>query len=98
MEEVPAYRLIIAATIVFIVGLFVFTIIFRAFITFQQLQQTVIQSGNYTENQATLIILQTIPWTLGAFYVTLLGVVTYFLIKGSKPAKHEEPPPTFRRY
>ena len=98
MEEIPAYRIIIAATIVFLVGLFVFTIIFRAYLTFQQLEQSVIQSGNYTENQTTLVILQTIPWTLGGFYVSLLGVIIYFLLKGTKPPKQETVPPNFRKY
>ena len=98
MEEVPTYRLIIAATLVFIVGLFVFTIIFRAFLTFQQLQQIVLESGEYEENQATLMVLSAIPWTLGAFYVSLIGIIIYFTIKGTKAPKQAEPPSSFRKY
>lgn len=97
-QEIPLYRLIIAATVVFIVGLFVFTIIFRAFITFQQLEQSVMETGEYSENEATLMVLGAIPWALGGFYVSLLGVIIYFLLKGRKPAREERPPPTFRGY
>lgn len=97
-QEVPLYRLIIAATVVFIVGLFIFTIIFRAYITFQQLEQSVLETGDYSENEATLIVLGAIPWALGGLYVSLLGVIIYFLLKGSKAPKEEEPPPSFRGY
>ena len=97
MNEVPAYKLIIAATLVFVIGLFVFTIIFRAYFTFKQVEAQVIASGDYEENEATLIVLGAIPWALGGIYVSLLGTIIYFLLKGSKPPK----PGTefgFRRY
>ncbi|MBD3311926.1 hypothetical protein GF352_00500 [archaeon] len=97
-QEVPLYRLIIAATVVFIVGLFIFTIIFRAYITFQQLEQSVLETGDYSENEATLIVLGAIPWALGGLYVSLLGVIIYFLLRGSKAPKEEKPPPSFRGY
>ena len=96
--EVPLYRLKIAATVVFIVGLFIFTIIFRAYLTFQQLEQVVLETGDYSENEATLIVLGAIPWALGGFYVSLLGVIIYFLLKGTKAPKQERPPPTFKGY
>ncbi len=99
VKEIPAYRFIIAATITFIVGLFVFTIIFRAWLTFKELQQTVIESGNLDENQATLAILGAIPWALGGIYISLLGTIIYFLIRGSKPPRTSSPPPSnFRKY
>jgi len=98
MQEIPAYRFIIAATIIFIVGLFVFTIIFRAYLTFKQLEAVIISQGTASEEQATLAILGAVPWALGGFYVMLLGTVIYFLLKGSKPPKQELPPSNFRRY
>lgn len=95
-RDIPTYRVIIAATIVFVIGLFVFTIIFRAYLTFQQLQVAVVQSGEYSENEATFIILAGIPWALGGVYISLLGTIIYFLLKGNKPGKEEEPPSSFR--
>jgi hypothetical protein len=97
MEQVPAYRLIIAATMVFIVGLFIFTIIFRAFITFQELEQIVIEQGTYDDDQLTLIILGSVPWALGGFYVSLLAGIIYFLLRGNKPANETITRADFRK-
>ncbi|MFA5405907.1 MAG: hypothetical protein WC307_00920 [Candidatus Nanoarchaeia archaeon] len=97
MQEIPTYRLIIAATIVFIVGLFIFTIIFRAYLTFQQLEQLVIETGDYEQDQLTLVILGSIPWALGGFYVSLLGVIIYFLLRGNKPSQQEMTRADFRK-
>ena len=96
MGDIPTYRFIIAATIVFIVGLFVFTIIFRAWITFQQLQQTILESGAVEGDDATLIILAGVPWALGGIYISLLATVIYFLLKGNKKGKEQPPPSSFR--
>ena len=99
LEEVPTYRFIIAATIVFIVGLFVFTVIFRAWITFQELQSVLLQSGDYSEEETTLVVLGAIPWALGGFYISLLGIIIYFLLRGTKSGKQKgEPPSSFRGY
>ena len=99
-QDIPTYRFIIAATVVFIVGLFVFTIIFRAWFTFKQLQQSIIETGEYEENEATLAILGAIPWALGGIYISLLSGVIWFLLKGTKKIKEEVPPPpgSFRKY
>ena len=96
LQDIPTYRFIIAATMVFIVGLFVFTIIFRAYITFQELQATIIQSGAVEGDDATLILLAGVPWALGGVYVSLLGAVIFFLLKGNKKTKERPPPSSFR--
>jgi len=96
-QDIPMYRVIIAATLVFIIGLFVFTIIFRAWLTFQELEQVIRQSGEFTEDESTLIILGGIPWALGGIYVTMLGGIIYFLLRSTKPQKKEIPPSSFRK-
>lgn len=98
MQDIPAYKFIIAATVIFIVGLFVFTIIFRAYLTFKQLEEAVIAQGTASEEQATLVILGAVPWALGGVYIALLGAVIYFLLKGNKKPKIEIPPSSFRKY
>jgi|GEM_PF-3575556 len=97
-QDIPMYRVIIAATIVFIVGLVVFTVIFRAYITFQELQTLLLQSGEYSEEETTIVVLGAIPWALGGFYVSLLGIIIYFLLRGNKPLKKEEPGSGFRGF
>jgi uncharacterized BrkB/YihY/UPF0761 family membrane protein len=97
-RDIPFYRFIIAATLVFIVGLFVFTVIFRAWLTFEQLSQAVLATGDYSEEESTLLVLGIVPWALGGIYVSLLGVIIYFLLKSTKQEKSEPPPSTFRRY
>ncbi len=95
MEEIPTYRVLIAATLVFIVGLFIFSVIFKAYITFKKLEAQLLQTG-YKEDQATLMILASIPWTLGGFYISLVGMIIYFVLKGNKVPKSKIPPRSFR--
>jgi uncharacterized BrkB/YihY/UPF0761 family membrane protein len=97
-RDIPLYRFIIAATLVFVVGLFVFTVIFRAWLTFEQLSQAVLETGEYSEEETTLLVLGVVPWALGGVYVSLLGVIIYFLLKTTKQEKPEPPPSSFRRY
>ncbi len=92
-KEIPAYKVLIAGTIVFIVGLFIFSVIFQAFMVFQEVRQELVVLGNYSETHPTIVILSLIPWGLGIFYIGLVGTVIYFLLKGAK----ERPPPIYWR-
>ena len=93
-RDIPVYKVIIAGTIVFIVGLFIFSVIFQAFLVFQEVQQALIVTGNFSSTDPTVLILSVIPWGLGLFYISLVGTVIYFLLKGSR---RERPPPIFWR-
>jgi len=95
MAEIQGPKLILVLTVVFVIGTFVFIVIFRALSTFQDLQVTVLKTGNYTENQSTLETLKVIPWYLGGLYVTLLGIIIYFMIAKNK---EELRPPEIKRY
>ena len=87
MEEIPAYKVIIAGTIIFVTGLAIFSVIFRASIIFNEIQTTLTQQSNYTFDQTTMLVFATVPWALGAFYASLIGVVIYFVLKGGKKAR-----------
>ena len=89
-REIPAYRVLIAGTIVFIVGLFVFSVIFQAFLVFQEFQTQLIATEQVSADDPTLLLLGLIPWGLGIFYISLIGTIIYFLLKG---AGRQKPPP-----
>lgn len=91
-EDIPAYKVIIAGTIIFMAGLAVFSVIFRAFITFNEIQTALIEESNYTVDQTTMLVFASIPWALGAFYVSLVGTVIYLLLKATKKPR---PPPIY---
>lgn len=94
-REIQAYRVLIAGTIVFIVGLFVFSVIFQAFLVFQEFQTQLIDTEQVAADDPTLILLGLIPWGLGLFYISLIGTIIYFLLKGS--GRQKPPPIDWRR-
>lgn len=97
MAEIPAYRVIIAGTIIFIVGLFIFSIIFQSYIVFQQFETQLVQTGNYSRDDPVILVLSIIPWGLGIFYISLIAVVIYFILRGSRGKETPPPPALFWR-
>ncbi len=93
-EEIPAYKVLIAGTIVFVVGLFVFSVIFQAFVVFQEFQAQLVAADEAMADDPTILLLSLIPWGLGLFYISLIGTIIYFMIKGSG---REKAPPIYWR-
>ena len=93
-EEIPAYKVLIAGTIVFVVGLFVFSVIFQAFVVFQEFQAQLVASDEAMADDPTILLLSLIPWGLGLFYISLIGTIIYFMIKGGG---REKAPPIYWR-
>ena len=80
--EIQANQLILGATIVFIVGLLVFSVIFQAVGIIQQVKQNM----GYNLTQEDLRLAQTlsiIPSVLAFFYFSFVGVVIWYVMKRS---------------
>lgn len=81
-KTLPEFRVIIGATVVFVSGLIIFFVIFRALLFLNQLQS--IYGPNTSQIEVITNLMQWIPWGLGAIYFALVTVVIYFVIKGRK--------------
>jgi len=87
--EIQANQLILGATVVFIVGLLVFSVIFQAVSIMQQMKQNM----GYNLTQEDLMIAQTlaiIPSILALFYFSFVGVVIWYVIKKSREKAERE--------
>lgn len=93
-RDIPLLKVLIAGSIVFIVGLFIFSVIFQAFFMFQEIQQQLITTVNVSSTDPMIQILSFIPWALGIFYISLIAVIIYFMFRGSG---REKPPTIFWR-
>lgn len=84
MIELQGPKLILTLTIVFIVGTFVFTVIFKSLIAFQELRANILLTGVSDQDNKDIQSLQAIPWLLGGLYITLVGIIAYFMYKKYK--------------
>ncbi|RLG16629.1 hypothetical protein DRN62_03320 [Nanoarchaeota archaeon] len=87
--EIQANQLILGATVVFIVGLLVFSVIFQAVSIMQQMKQNM----GYNLTQEDLMIAQTlaiIPSILALFYFSFVGVVIWYVMKKSREKAERE--------
>lgn len=81
MPEVPELKLLLVLTVVFIVGMFVFVVIFKALTIFQGLQMDLVPEADEVGASKTIQLLQLMPWLLGGLYLTLVGAIAYFMFK-----------------
>ncbi|MCD6403603.1 MAG: hypothetical protein J7L59_00235 [Nanoarchaeota archaeon] len=87
--EIQANQLILGATVVFIVGLLVFSVIFQAVSIMQQMKQNM----GYNLTQEDLMLAQTlsiIPSVLALFYFSFVGVVIWYVMKKSREKAERE--------
>ncbi len=89
MAEISTFKFILSATIVFISGLFIFSVIFKAYITMNKLQSSITNETD-PQTETTIMLLSAVPWGLGIVYASLIIGVIYYMFK-SKP-KSSEPP------
>ncbi len=83
MAEIPADRLIIGASLIFFVGIFVFAIIYKGLILVASVQDAtigVLQGENTRSAEIYANVFQFIPWILGFMYIVFVGGVVYFVI------------------
>ena len=93
MGEIAADKLIIGASIIFFVGIFVFAIIFKALILVGDVESSIgVIVGNDDEQVDYYVkIFQLLPWILGFMYIVFVGGVIYIVLtKGAKKGIEEE--------
>ena len=82
MGDIAADKLIIGASIIFFVGIFVFAIIFKALMLVGSVENSIgVIVGNDEEKVAYYIkIFQLLPWILGFMYILFVGGVIYIVL------------------
>lgn len=92
MADIAVDKLIIGASIIFFVGIFVFAIIFKALMLVGDVENSigVIVGNNDTQVDYYVTIFQLLPWILGFMYIVFVGGVIYIVLtKGAKKEVEE---------
>ncbi len=93
MGRISPERLIIGASLIFFVGIFVFAIIFKALTLLGSVESTVGVLVGASESQISYYtqVFQLLPWILGFMYLIFVGGVVYMVLrKGKKEEAGEE--------
>ena len=95
MAQISADKLIIGASLIFFVGIFVFAIIFKALVLVGSVESTIgVLVGSDPQRVAYYTqIFQLLPWVLGFMYLLFVGGVIYIVIVRGK--KEERPSEEF---
>ena len=82
MAEISADRLIIGASLIFFVGIFVFAIIFKALTLVGSIEDSIgVLAGNDPQTVSYYTnVFQLLPWVLGFMYLIFVGGVVYIVI------------------
>ncbi|MBD3312397.1 hypothetical protein GF352_03020 [archaeon] len=80
MPDIPELKLLLVLTVVFVVGMFVFIVIFKALMMVEGLKQGAASEEDVELNQ-TMQFLQLMPWLLGILYLILIGVIAYLMFR-----------------
>ncbi|MBN1924125.1 MAG: hypothetical protein JW791_05205 [Nanoarchaeota archaeon] len=87
MAEISADRLIIGASLIFFVGIFVFAIIFKALVLVGSVEESIgVLVGSDPQRVDYYVnVFQLLPWVLGFMYLIFVGGVVYIvIIRGRK--------------
>ncbi|VVB75481.1 Uncharacterised protein [Candidatus Tiddalikarchaeum anstoanum] len=93
MAQISADKLIIGASLIFFVGIFVFAIIFKALVLVGSVENTIgiLVGSDPTRVAYYTQIFQLLPWVLGFMYLLFVGGVIYIvLIRGKKEEQPAE--------
>lgn len=93
MAQISADRLIIGASLIFFVGIFVFAIIFRALVLVGSVEESigVLVGSDPQTVEYYVSVFQLLPWILGFMYLIFVGGVIYIVItRGRKETVEEE--------
>ena len=82
MAEISADRLIIGASLIFFVGIFVFAIIFKALVLVGSVEESIgVLVGSDPQRVDYYVnVFQLLPWVLGFMYLVFVGGVIYIVI------------------
>jgi hypothetical protein len=92
MVEISTDKLVIGASLIFFVGIFVFAIIFKAVSLIGSVEDSIsVLVGNDPESVSYYVeIFKILPWILGALYIVFVGGIIYVVItRGKKDAPQE---------
>jgi hypothetical protein len=92
MAEISADRLIIGASLIFFVGIFVFAIIFKALVLVGSVEESigVLVGSDPQRIEYYTNVFQLLPWVLGFMYLIFVGGVIYIVIvRGRRQAPEE---------
>lgn len=92
MAQISTDKLIIGASLIFFVGIFVFAIIFKAFSLIGSIEDSIsVLVGNDPQSVSYYIeIFKILPWVLGVLYIFFVGGIIYIVItKGAKEEPQE---------
>lgn len=92
MAQISTDKLIIGASLIFFVGIFVFAIIFKALTLIGSVEDSIsVLVGNDPQSIGYYVeVFKILPWVLGFLYIIFVGGIIYVVVaKGGK--KEEEP-------
>ncbi|MFA5303934.1 MAG: hypothetical protein WC393_05385 [Candidatus Nanoarchaeia archaeon] len=91
MAQVSTDKLIIGASLIFFVGIFVFAIIFKALTLIGSVEDSIsVLVGNDPESIGYYVeVFRILPWILGFLYIIFVGGIIYVVV--AKGKKEEEP-------
>ena len=81
--EIKANQLILGATIIFVVGLIIFSVAFQSYGIMVDLRQTMGINVSQTEVEAITSILSLVPGVLTLFYFVFVGTVIWYVMRKS---------------
>jgi hypothetical protein len=92
MVQVSTDKLIIGASLIFFVGIFVFAIIFKALVLVGSVEDSIsVLVGNDPQTIEYYVeIFRILPWVLGFLYVVFVGGIIYVVVSKSKKEEPEE--------
>jgi hypothetical protein len=88
--QISTDKLIIGASLIFFVGIFVFAIIFKALTMIGSVEDSIsVLVGNDPQSVSYYVeIFKILPWILGALYIVFVGGIIYVVV--SRGGKREE--------
>ncbi len=81
---VKADKLILGATIIFIVGLITSSVAIKAYQTLLTVQRNSGLTIDESRARSIITILSLLPWAFGVMYSLVIAYVIYYVLKGEK--------------
>ena len=88
-SDIPFDKILLSATVVFISGILIFTVIFKMYFFMIDMEKSVGISVNPTQSQSVIQMLALLPWVLGIIYALLVVAILIYITR-FKFKKEEE--------
>jgi hypothetical protein len=92
MVQISTDKLIIGASLIFFVGIFVFAIIFKALALIGSVEDSIsVLVGNDPESISYYVeVFRILPWILGFLYIIFVGGIIYVVVSRGKKEEPQE--------